>query len=57
MHDRDGPEVACHFYDRLLQTDHSDLDDIPYALDEAVSMLRIAGVPASRWASFVHMGG
>jgi hypothetical protein len=57
MHDKDGPEVARHFYERLLETDHLDLDDIPYALDEAVRVLRDAGVPASRWASFVHMGG
>jgi hypothetical protein len=57
MHDADGPQVARHFYERLLKTDQLDLDDIPYALDAAVCMLREAGVPPSRWALFVHMGG
>jgi hypothetical protein len=57
MHDADGPQVARHFYERLLESDQLDLDDIPYALDAAVCMLREAGVPPSRWALFVHMGG
>jgi hypothetical protein len=57
MHDKDGPQVARHFYEHLLQTDDLDLNDIPYALDDAVRMLRDTGVPASRWALFVHMGG
>jgi hypothetical protein len=57
MHDADGPQVARHFYERLLETDQLDLDDIPYALDAAVCILREAGVPPSRWAPFIHMGG
>jgi hypothetical protein len=57
MHDEDGPQVARHFYDCLLETERLDLDDISYALDAALGMLRDTGVPASRWAPFVHMGG
>jgi hypothetical protein len=57
MHDKDGPRVARHFYERLLESAQLDLHDIPYALDAAVGMLREAGVPPSRWAPFVHMGG
>jgi hypothetical protein len=57
MHDEDGPQVAQRVYERLLEKDCLDLDDIPYALDDAVRHLRELGVPASRWALFVHMGG
>jgi hypothetical protein len=57
MHDDDGPKLARRFYEALFQHEHVDLDDIPYALDEAIQTLRRAGVPASRWALFMHMGG
>jgi hypothetical protein len=57
MNDEDGPTVAQHVYSALLAQDWLDLDDIPHALDAAVQMLRGSGVPASRWAPFVHMGG
>jgi hypothetical protein len=57
MNDDDGPNVARRVYERLFREDHLRLDDVPYALDDAVHMLRDAGVPASRWALFVHMGG
>jgi CHAT domain-containing protein len=57
MHDEDGPKVARRVYEALFERDSLDLDDIPYALDEAVQALRHAGVPASRWALFMHMGG
>jgi hypothetical protein len=57
MHDDDGPKLARRFYEALFQDEHVDLDDIPYALDEAVQTLRRTGVPASRWALFMHMGG
>jgi hypothetical protein len=57
MHDEDGPKVADRLYEVLFKKDSLDLDDIPYALDDAVQVLRRGGVPASRWALFMHMGG
>jgi hypothetical protein len=57
MNDDDGPNVARRVYERLFREDRLQLDDVPYALDDAVHMLRDSGVPASRWALFVHMGG
>jgi hypothetical protein len=57
MHDEDGPKVAQSMYDTLFQSDHLDLDDIPYALDDAAQALRRSGVPAARWTLFMHMGG
>jgi hypothetical protein len=57
MHDQDGPRVARCVYEHIFSSGRLDLDDVPYALDAATAMLREAGVPASRWALFVHMGG
>jgi hypothetical protein len=57
MNDEDGPDLARRVYQRFFEKETLDLDDVPYALDDAVRMLRHAGVPASRWALFVHMGG
>jgi hypothetical protein len=57
MHDADGPKVAQAVYQALFRNETLDLDDVPYALDEAVQVLRNAGVPAQRWALFMHMGG
>jgi hypothetical protein len=57
MCDEDGPKVAEHFYGRLFAKEEVDLDDIAYALDEAIQALRQSGVPASRWAPFMHIGG
>jgi hypothetical protein len=57
MHDEDGPKIAQRFYEVLFEKDSLDLDDVPYALDDTVQALRIAGMPASRWALFTHMGG
>jgi hypothetical protein len=57
MHDDDGPKVARRFYEYLFERDELDLDDIPYALEAAMTMLRASGVPEERWALFVHMGG
>jgi hypothetical protein len=56
MHDQDGPLVAKRVYECLFKNDNLDLDDVPYALDEAVRDLRDSGVPAERWALYVHMG-
>jgi hypothetical protein len=57
MSDEDGPQLARRFYEVLFEREQLDLDDIPYALDAAVQALRSAGVPARRWALFMHMGG
>jgi hypothetical protein len=56
MSDADGPEIARAVYKRLFEKDVIDLDDIAYALDEAVAELR-GNAPATRWASLVHVGG
>jgi hypothetical protein len=57
MSDEDGPQLAHRVYKVLFEQEQLDLDDIPYALDAAVQALRSAGVPARRWALFMHMGG
>jgi hypothetical protein len=56
MSDEDGPRLARSFYEALFERETLDLDDIPYALDAAIQALRSAGVPARRWALFMHMG-
>jgi hypothetical protein len=56
MHDADGPVVAKIFYEELFKNGRPTADDIPYALDAAVSVLRESGVSADRWAPFVHFG-
>jgi hypothetical protein len=57
MHDEDGPRLARQFYEALFAREELDLDDIAYALDEAIQFIRQQGVPAERWALFMHMGG
>jgi hypothetical protein len=57
MHDEDGPQVARNVYQSLFEKDELELNDIPYALDEAVHKLRNSGVKPWRWSLFVHMGG
>jgi hypothetical protein len=56
MADADGPMVAQSVYEFLLGKDKFSLEDVPYALDDAVQSLRTRGVPAHRWATFMHMG-
>jgi hypothetical protein len=56
MDDLDGPFMARHIYSRVFQNGHLDLDAVPYAVDDAVRRLRESGVPASRWATYVHFG-
>jgi hypothetical protein len=56
MGDDDGPFVAPEVYQELLAKEEFDLDDIPYALDNAISKLRDSGVEPSRWATFIHIG-
>jgi hypothetical protein len=57
MDEEDGPDVARWFYEGLFAKRRLDLDDIAFALDGAVAKLRQKGVPASRWAGFIHIGG
>jgi hypothetical protein len=57
MNDDDGPVIAREFYEALFAREALDLDDIAYALDGAVAKLRENGVPAARWAAFIHIGG
>jgi hypothetical protein len=56
MGDADGPLVAKHIYSALSSGAELDADVIPYALDEAVRVLRENGLPPSQWATFVHIG-
>jgi hypothetical protein len=57
MNDEDGPDVTRWFYESLFAQESLDLDRIAYALDGAITKLREKGVPASRWAPFIHIGG
>jgi hypothetical protein len=54
MNGADGPKMAQWFYEALLENETIQLDDIPYALDSAVQKLRGEGVPAARWATYMH---
>lgn len=56
MYDTDGPKMAKWFYEALLENEAICLDDIPYALDTAVTKLRQEGVPARQWATYMHLG-
>jgi hypothetical protein len=56
MSDVDGPRMAQWFYEALLANETIKLEDIPYALDIAVMKLRDTGVPAARWATYMHLG-
>jgi hypothetical protein len=56
MSDLDGPLVAQWVYEYLLEEEEFSLEVVPYALDHAIQRLRGSGVPACRWATFMHMG-
>lgn len=56
MNDMDGPFMAERIYRRIFSNGKLDLGVVPLALDEAVRDLRESGVPASRWATYVHFG-
>jgi hypothetical protein len=56
MSDDDGPFVTKLFYNKLFEKTEIGVDDIPYALDYAVTELKKSGVPLERWATFIHMG-
>lgn len=56
MQDVDGPFIAQRVYGRICKDGEIDYSAVPFALDEAVRELRESGVPASQWATFIHMG-
>jgi hypothetical protein len=56
MRDEDGPCMAKHFYEKLLEGGIIDIDSVPYALNYAVTALRKKNVPPEQWATFIHMG-
>ena len=58
MGDADGPRVAQRVYEELFREQGGNLDPdvVPYALDDAVRAMRKEGVPAERWALFIHLG-
>jgi hypothetical protein len=59
MRDLEGPDVADSIYSALFKDDGSeylDPDAVPYALDQAVSKMRAAGLDLSFWATYVHIG-
>jgi hypothetical protein len=56
MNDTDGPFIAERIYRRIFSNGKLDLGVVPLALDNAVRDLRELGVPASRWATYVHFG-
>jgi hypothetical protein len=58
MGDVDGPVVARKVYADLFggEGEFLEPDDIPYALDAAVSGLRERGLHPGRWAPYVHLG-
>jgi hypothetical protein len=56
MGDPDGALVARKVYESLFARSELELGDVPYALDDAVQEMRRMGLPAARWATFIHMG-
>jgi hypothetical protein len=58
MDDGDGPIVARTVYQEIFRENPAllDMDVIPYALDEAMRVLRQGGASPSRWAPYVHIG-
>jgi hypothetical protein len=48
--------MAERIYSKIFQKGTLDLSAVPYALDQAIQELREAGVPALRWATYVHFG-
>jgi hypothetical protein len=56
MRDDDGPFVTKLFYEALFAAETIDVDDVAYALEDAVAALRKSGATPDRWATFVHLG-
>lgn len=56
MDDIDGPFMAQRIYSRIFRDGFLDMAAVPHAVDDAVRELRDSGVPACRWATYVHFG-
>jgi hypothetical protein len=60
MGDSEGPVVAESIYSAIFKdgegAQHLDLEEVPYALDEAVRGMRQSGLDPSFWATYVHIG-
>lgn len=58
MGDMDGPIVAKHVYAELFkgESEHLDVEAIPYALADATDEMRKQRLHPSRWAPYVHFG-
>jgi hypothetical protein len=56
MNDIDGPFMARYIYTHIFRDGALDMDTVPLAVDNAVMALRELGVPASRWATYAHIG-
>jgi hypothetical protein len=60
MGDSEGPDVAESIYSSLFPEDalseYINLNDVPYALDDAVQKLRRSGLDPSFWATYIHIG-
>jgi hypothetical protein len=56
MDDIDGPFMAERIYRRIFQDGTFNMSAVPDAVDDVVRELRESGVPASRWATYVHIG-
>jgi hypothetical protein len=56
MDDIDGPFMAECIYKHIFRDGRLDMGAVSHALDDAVRELRKSGVPASRWATYVHFG-
>jgi hypothetical protein len=56
MDDIDGPFMAERIYKRIFQDGTFNMSTVADAVDDAVRELRESGVPASRWATYIHFG-
>jgi hypothetical protein len=56
MPDRHGPRVAYKFYESLFSRRSFSLQDVSYALEDAICDLRKLGVPPIEWGVFIHVG-
>jgi hypothetical protein len=48
--------VAKSVYDYLCSQEQIKVDDVAYALDDAIQKMRSQGLPPERWAPFIHLG-
>lgn len=57
MADKDGPNLAKHFYEGMFrETGKADVRDSAKTLNRAVREMRNEGAPIDRWIKFVHIG-